>query len=219
MKKLMLITILVGFLAAPALAAPTLGWWDSEHPRAITAIWDFTDGEPGETLIGSYKYREDPQTNAEGGTAFIGHDDTTYFGDGIGDGIMDEGEIVVFIELDNFPELLAYKEIWVAVDYDGTLTNISAEGDTAGVVHTTINLPEGSNPGAQDTPPMIADFGFRIYPNPWKENISFTIDAGCGIAALRSIRIDTICIPAPGAVLLGSLGVGLVGWLRRRRSL
>jgi hypothetical protein len=64
---------------------------------------------------------------------------------------------------------------------------------------------------------LHSTYEWRIYPNPVDE--WFRIE---GSIFVDELVIDTWCtntIPAPGAILLGALGVGLIGYLRRRRAL
>jgi len=55
----------------------------------------------------------------------------------------------------------------------------------------------------------------------WSDNyLGYVDDVAVTIGtSTYTANFETTVIPAPGALLLGSLGVGLVGWVRRRKTL
>jgi len=118
-------------------------------------------------------------------------------------------------------------KVWYVADPETTLTN--QDGLVNGCLAFKIddiglNQPLVSESMAQDLvfePGETWAFIIQDYQNGFGLPASAFGSIGVGNLSIGD-QISSgsiIAVPAPGAILLGGIGVGLVGWLRRRRTL
>jgi hypothetical protein len=92
---------------------------------------------------------------------------------------------------------------WSDIDGPLTKTNLSYDFYELGLLDE-LNAYAATAPGTGK-----ANFGFGIDPDChyYNDGITFVITTSQNV------------VPAPGAVLLGGIGIALVGWLRRKRAM